>query len=59
MGREAEIQRIKPLLERQGQIVNIVGDPGIGKTTVAEKLAHQFFERGRVVLVLPLRAESA
>ncbi len=50
VGREAEIQRIKPLLERQGQIVNIVGDPGIGKTTVAKKLAHQFFERGRVVL---------
>ena len=59
VGRDAEIEDIGRLLDRPGAIVSVVGDPAIGKTTVAKALAHQYAQQGRVVIWGDTREEEA
>src|SRR4051794_683184 len=54
VGRERELAELSDALARvaagQGQVVLLVGEPGIGKTRTAEELVAQARARGLVVL---------
>ena len=50
IGRDSELEEIKGLLKRPGVIVNIAGEPAIGKTTLAMQLANQLHNEGQVVI---------
>ena len=50
VGRDSKVEEIKMLLQQSGAIVCIVGEPAIGKTTVAAEIAHQLRDQGKVVI---------
>lgn len=50
IGRDKEIEDIIDQLTEPEVIINITGDPAIGKTTVALEVAHRYWDRERVVL---------
>ena len=50
VGRDDTIRDILGYLTTPGGIVNIVGEPGIGKTTIATAVAQQLSEQNRVVI---------
>ena len=62
MGRDAELAQLRGALARaeggQAQVVGLVGDPGVGKTTLVEAVLHD--SRGRrVVRLTGMPSESA
>lgn len=50
VGRAADLEAICAMLREGRRVINIAGDPAIGKTTLAKALAHQLFGKGRTVL---------
>lgn len=50
IGRDEEIESIVDRVSEPGVILNIAGDPAIGKTTVALEVAHRCWDQGRIVL---------
>jgi len=50
IGRDEEIESIVDRVSESGVILNITGDPAIGKTTVALEVAHRCWDQGRIVL---------
>ena len=50
VGRDNDIQGIWPLLNERGAIINIVGEPGIGKTTLAIEFVNLMYEKRWVVI---------
>jgi class 3 adenylate cyclase/tetratricopeptide (TPR) repeat protein len=54
VGRDAELEQLRALLERarsgQGQVVALVGEPGVGKSRLVWELAHSHRAQGCLVL---------
>ena len=55
VGREAELERLEAALDalaeaRRAQVVQVVGEPGIGKTRLVAELCERAEERGHLVL---------
>ncbi len=54
VGRDAEVERLRAALERagagHGQVVAVVGEPGVGKSRLVHELAHSHRTDGWLVL---------
>jgi transcriptional regulator with XRE-family HTH domain len=59
VGRDDEIRVIRTLLAERGKVLALVGDPAIGKTTVAKEVIARFLEDGRQVLFADAREGDA
>jgi predicted ATPase/DNA-binding SARP family transcriptional activator len=58
IGRDDELERLEPLLDRPGLRLVLRGPGGVGKTRLAGELARRALARGRAVVWWPL-AEAA
>ena len=59
VGREAELTKLRELLDQRKRLVTLVGAPGIGKTRVAIQLADQALRGGCPVVFCDLRSANS
>ena len=55
VGREQELEKLRGHLDRaldgEGSFVIVGGEPGVGKTRLAEEILHEALDRGAMVLL--------